>query len=275
MTRPIDIDSGFENSDWIKRADPKAQAADIAASDEALRIHNNAAPPDVIKKMYEAEKARGNWGHAGRPGQRGGSAPRGGITREDLMQGVTTNSGISGRDFSTAVARLLAKTWSPSQKTLATVGSQMGVQNLTKEQLVGNMLRKWTSSSGGPLAVEVIRGAMHSAGISDGSLKRNAWMDANPTVKNDLASLGSLMYQRTQDWFSSRGISTVTATRLGSSTSSSPFSSWSIGHAGFITQVPGLASRTASIPINRILSIPSTGFGNLAETEIVVMGGMP
>lgn len=58
--KPFYIEGDDLNADWIKKANPKAQAEDIAAGEDALRLHQAEIKPQQQAKPRPKSKGGKN-----------------------------------------------------------------------------------------------------------------------------------------------------------------------------------------------------------------------
>jgi hypothetical protein len=146
-----------------------------------------------------------------------------------------------------------------------------------RERFVANLIQKWNGSSGGPVATAAITHVLDRLGISyelsDTEKRTNSYIRSRPEVARAAASLGDAMYETTQEWFRERGITHVHILRASVSPErdkTRPFTSWTL-HRGGLRDAGNRTIREEDIPVSRIFAIPPTGFGNLDESELVVM----
>lgn len=146
-----------------------------------------------------------------------------------------------------------------------------------KQHFVAGLIQKWNGTSGGPIATAAITHVLDRLGIahetSDAETRTNKYIRSRPELARAAASLGDAMYQTTQEWFRERGITHVHALRASVSPErdkTRPFTSWAL-HRGGLRDAGNRTIREEDIPVSRIFAIPSTGFGNLDESELVVM----
>jgi hypothetical protein len=209
----------------------------------------------------------GNFGHVGRPGQRGGSAK--GVSEDpfplqSLIRSTIPNASTgSVVDYASAA---LATSWNPDASALQKLLKEEGI-NGGKEEFVWHLLKKWQSSSGGDVVIAMVGGL-----TTVPAAWQNAWFDKTKT-REILESLGRAMYDSTQKWFQEQGVTHVRLYRKGS-TLMRPFTSWSTSLSG-VRHEGGGEYHNEVVPVSRIWSIPSTGFGTLAESEVVVLGSAP
>lgn len=195
-----------------------------------------------------------------------------GLTSSDMRADIPGGGSMSGREFAYAVGTRLGEKWTPSNETLDLLAKEEGWSGgVTKEEAVGRIMQRWTGSSGGDLANVMIEGAAQEAGLSL-DIRKNDWMDAHPVFRDDFRDLGKIMYKDTQSYLKDKGISSLDLHRKGLPNEKSPYTSWSTSAGGFITTDTSRVSVHASIPARNILSLSNTGFGNVVEGEVVVMG---
>jgi len=173
-------------------------------------------------------------------------------------------------------ARNLAESWQVSPEDLAELAKEDRATYSTKEDAAWEFLRSWASSSGGPIPTAAATAVCDSLGLpykfhSDGQAKINDYIRKRPALNRATTSFGKAMYDVTQKWLAERGITEVELVRGGANPDETgqPASSWSTSMAGVRGADRGLYRE--KIPAWRILSVPSTGFGTLHESEVVVL----
>jgi len=198
--------------------------------------------------------------------------------RVDLSRSAFTD----GRDLSSYqlmadTASRLAQAWKPSEIGLSDLMKEQGFTG-SPEAFIESMLRHWAGSSGSVPSRIMIEAAAEKAGVAipqdfiSAGVRR--WFEAHPEALQDLRALGNLMFDSTQKWFRERNLEMVHLVRsevIGTSRNRA-FTSWTTSRGFFISSDINREYVDAFIPVNRIFSIPSTGFGNLDELEAVVLG---
>ena len=179
---------------------------------------------------------------------------------------------MSGRGFAREVGADVSRDWNPSQATLDLTRKEHGwPDDLSQEEIVGNIFSQWTSSSGDPLSRMVMSGGLKEAGLSTENLTLPmTWLKDHPGYLKDYEDMGRVIYNKTQSYFEQRGIEGVHLFRRASSTGERVYSSWSSSYGAFVTSDANLLFIEKDIPVRFIFSIPETGFGNIIEDEVVV-----
>jgi Dinitrogenase reductase ADP-ribosyltransferase (DRAT) len=163
-----------------------------------------------------------------------------------------------------------------------------GKESLLAYATASGMLGNWATSSNdnnaNSLAVQAV--AESNFGISGAADWENAETATEDQVidivnqyEDLIASSLDTQYNTTQEWFIGQGISEVTLYRgmeidtpAGTQeVQMRPLSSWSLDPDQ--ASAFGQTIFQATFPVDRILSIPTTGVGCLRESEVVVLGG--
>ncbi len=230
----------------------------------------------------EGNSNSGNYGHGGRPGEVGGSAPTSGVSlSRDILAGTSDDT----YRLIDSVSANLSRKWDIEESALDALLKEENPQYDTstpfeekKEAYINILLRNWAGSSGDEPSKVAIQGAANYAGINipEGlvSSEVQEWMAANPGTEEGLQNLGRLIYEETQSRLEDNGIQTVHLYRAESPEANRDraFSSWSGTYGGFITTSVDYERIEADIPARYLFSLPATGFGTLAESEVVVLG---
>ena len=148
-----------------------------------------------------------------------------------------------------------------------------------KQHYVAGLIRQWNGSSGGVVQNAAISHVLDKLGISyqsgDIEARTRKYITDRPALHRAATTLGDAMYKTTQDWFKARGITEVKAFRGSRGVEwdkNRPFTSWALHRGGLrLPEGEDRTIREENIPVGRIFSIPPTGFGNLDESELVVM----
>lgn len=215
----------------------------------------------------------GNRGHAGRIGKRGGSGPGNLSARNKIEQKDLFHEGGIER-----TARNLAAKWDVSEEDLKVLADEekivSGSDFTLKEAIVYDYLKTWVGSSGGMGEMYAISTVADKLGLkynlSDGQRRVAEYIKTRPPIDRALTSLGEVMYNSTQDWLKEKGVKELKLLRAESSTKNPPATSWSLNWGG-IRLMPGRNVVSEVIPAKNILSVPTTGFGNASESEVVVL----
>lgn len=233
-------------------------------------------PRNSLAQLFSILKGgygSGNKGHSGRPGKRGGSGPG----------NLSAKNKINQRDFFheggvEATSKNLAAKWSVSEEDLKALADEekivAGSDFTLKEAVVYDYLKTWIGSSGGMGEVYAISTVADKLGLkytlSDSQKEVAEYIRARPPIDRALTSLGKAMYNSTQDWLKEKGVKELKLLRAESSTRNPPATSWSLTWGG-IRLMPGRNVVSEIIPAKNILSVPTTGFGNASESEVVVL----
>jgi 2'-5' RNA ligase len=174
----------------------------------------------------------------------------------------------------------VAKAWQVDRESLDALAaeSKYPIEGKTDEEakrlIAYNLLRKWGGSSGGAEATVAAMGAAEHVGVEFVPIERNAamlkWMEDNPKVNNALRSFGVGIYKTTQSTLDDMGVESVRVLRVGGHALDRPFSSWSTGWGGLRHENNGELVGEV-VPRKYVLSIPKTGFGTRAESEVVLL----
>ena len=210
----------------------------------------------------------GHYGHAGIPGHRGGSAARGAVSIQSTEQAWDITS------------KQVASNWDVLRKDLDALALEEKVSlvgmsdSAAKETLAYGFIRRWTGSSGGPVATRAITAVCDDLGLSyslyKGEQQSQDWMKEHPSIDRAASSFGRAMYAQTQAQFKKNGVAEVGVMRSGSAGEGRPFTSWSTNWGG-VRHEEGRQVIKATIPIERVFSTPTSGFGSYAESEVVVL----
>lgn len=179
-------------------------------------------------------------------------------------------------------AGILSTKWDVTEDELLKLWQESGLRESDLEfesrrrAFVSYLLFGWAGSSGSPESIGVISGAMEKVNPSytwpEREQKVLSWLQSRPDLDRPLKSLGRTMYEETQAWFDSRGVSLVELKRRGGTSLSRPFSSWSLHHGGIRFGPGGHGDVVSSrVPTRFVLSIPATGYGTLLESEFVLL----
>lgn len=239
--------------------------------------------------QYKGGPGSGHFGHSGRPGKVGGSAtgkiigsPQNAISQEDFKR----DNAQTTESLMEVVGADLAHDWSVEPDVLFRMAQEtysrdtiFDVSNIeqAREQYVTSLLHQWGGSSGSPETIAMVDGVAKKLGLSYdpyNEVNHNnlfAYLDKSmPGSRQAYAELGVIMYNNTQQWFAERGIKELTLIRSGESNANRLYSSWTLDWGG-VRHDSGRNVIREVIPIEYILSTPATGFGTLAESEIVVL----
>lgn len=219
----------------------------------------------------------GNWGHKGRKGKRGGSA-RGGVVGLP-QEAFKTSAEQTTRQVRKGAAKRLAARWEVSRNDLGALMREEGLEfdgseGAIKEQVTHDLLRTWAGSAGGPIPTSMAVSMCDKLGVEYKLTQRAAdttqYIKDRPAVQRAVSSLADAMYSGTQEWLKERNITSVELLRSGTLGKDRPHTSWSTDWGG-VRHQRGRKVVTETIPARYILSVPSTGFGTLAESEVVVL----
>jgi hypothetical protein len=191
-------------------------------------------------------------------------------------------------------AKRLAAKWRPSESDLDVwiaeeqqsvrdhyVGKSLAEK---REGLAHDVLKKWQGSSGGPVATVAITAVADRLGanydLTHDEQGPQDYIRGRPALRRPIESLGEVMYSQTQAWFAERGITHVQVKRITwrgeAKDDRRPFTSWSAeGTSGYVGEQTGSTERHETVPVARVFSIPPTGFGTLAEAELVLLPPIP
>jgi hypothetical protein len=258
------------------------QAADLAPGEAASNIAS------TFRQMTEAEPVTKAWGDAWETEARGlGGRWESGSGGSNLSQSdFRSYSGATTESTADEAAKAVAGNWNVSDADLHALAAEEGISESTnqlsgsalKESMAQYYISRWQGSSGGPVAVAAAAHVADEHGLSYQLSDREAvsqeFIKNNPALDRATSSFGDAMYRTTQGWLAQRGITQVNVmrqSRFGAALDETrPFTSWSTGWGG-VRHEAGGTFREATIPASRILSVPPTGFGTLAESEVVVL----
>jgi hypothetical protein len=201
-----------------------------------------------------------------------------------------TDDAHTPQEVSAAAAARLAPAWDVTPTELEALSREDGAWDYLSTQpadqhreiMIRRVLNEWTGSSGGPLAVAVAKSVADAqsldytlAPIEEGPQK---YIAERPAVAKATTALGEAMYAQTQAWFAERGMTEVHVYRAGRGDDwddSRPFTSWSVSLGGTRTGDGPRSARDEIVPVERVLSVPPTGFGNVDEGEVVLLPSRP
>lgn len=173
-------------------------------------------------------------------------------------------------------AKQLAQVWQVSPEDLAELAREDRATYATKEDAAWSFLKGWAGSSGGPIQTAAATAVCDELGLpykfhSESQARVNEYIRKRPALSRATASFGKAMYETTQKWLANRGITQVKLVRSGANPDETgqAAASWSTSLAGVRDASRGVIEET--VPAWRILSVPTTGFGTLAESEVVVL----
>lgn len=249
----------------------------------------------------------GNFGHAGRPGEVGGSGP-GGKSREPdeetrvkleqaMLSEVPDSAAYPNSDLSQASNGQRGKV---KEKIVNDVHKNQIVGDMLSKQAIQDRLDQWAVTSGdsNPHSIAMQEAIKQEFGLVDAVTEH---MEVSPykgtpehfdwdQINKDDRAYSRAEYNNTQAWLKSKGIKEVTVYRGMSVPETSsmprsdrevtmqPASSWTTSletAKSFMREQHGTDSvlLRARIPSTRILSTCVTGRGCLTEAEIIVLGG--
>lgn len=173
-----------------------------------------------------------------------------------------------------STARILARQWDVTPEELRAIMTEDRRPQIGKTGGISGWLRTWSSWSGEPPHRAIMYGVAKEAGIPIPEIEANSplskWLDQRPLVRSGFEKLGRAMYRETQKWFADRGITEIEVGRKGDYVPDKLFSSWSASWGGIYHQAGG--DRVAArVPVKYVASIPATGFGTRAESEVVLL----
>lgn len=183
------------------------------------------------------------------------------------------------------VSKTMAGSWDVPVEDLKALMLEDGyskefVESSTPEQLkdgfVNAELRKWAGSAGGTIPTIASAFLCEKMGLpyefhkGSHSEKSLDYIRERPALKRAVESFGSKMYEDTQKWFADRGIKSVVLVRSGEPNEKIVASSWATNWGG-IRHGANKRIVEAVVPVKYILSTPATGYGTLAESEMVVL----
>lgn len=211
-----------------------------------------------------------NEGHPFRGNQWADSGVAVELDNDDLKSMVNADP-YYGRDFSYAVGEEIGKEWRPSKETVDIYNSEENHERNSTE-IIQAEVGGWTGSSGNIISQQIIGGVAKRLGHGD--VKTNDWLQERPGFVKDFNAAGEIMYKKTQLYLSKNKIKTVRLYRssLTDNISGRVFTSWSTSPGFFITSDRGRKNYYADIPASQIFSTYATGFGNVVEREVVVIG---
>ena len=232
--------------------------------------------------LLKAQLALYSWDEAQHPrvpkgsGDRSGEfAPSGGRLDQDMFKTDDEQTTEAVRE---GTAKRLAALWDVSLEDLTELSREDGFKfestislSEMKEGVAFHYLRKWSGSSGGPIAEHAARAVLNDLGIKSSSVDTTKYIEDRPALDRAISSFGRAMYQNTQGWLANRGVISVNLLRAGGPGQDRLFTSWST-HLGGVRHESGRTVIKERIPAKYIWSVPSTGFGTLAESEVVVLG---
>jgi hypothetical protein len=236
----------------------------------------------TLEKAGTSEGAKLGW-----ETRRGGGAKKdengdGGLSQEDFKG---DDASISTSGLMEVVAGKLASQWDVTQEDLKRLAKEEGRDDASvagmppeklKESLVEGLLRIWGGSSGGPVPTAMTTAVADRLGLEyrldESGKTTNKFIKANPALDRATASLGEAMYSSTQKWLKERGTKSVDLYRKGGLAEDRLFSSWSTSWGG-VRQEGGGDYVKVRVPASQVFSTPATGFGTLAESEVVLLPG--
>jgi hypothetical protein len=244
---------------------------------QLAEVHGRLVEDGVVEK---GGPGSGNFGHEGRPGEVGGSGP-GGETGASLNQdSFKTKDETTTELVREGAAVRLASSWQVQRSDLDVLVKEEKFTfetNTTtddmKRAVVERYLRTWAGSSGGPVPAymaSVVASDLGLQNASDWNKDSQQYIKDRPELDRAISSLGRAMYANTQVWLSERGVTSVALLRSGSGDKNRLFTSWSTSWSG-VRHESGRPVVRETVPAKYILSVPSTGFGTLAESEVVVL----
>ncbi len=248
-------------------------------------------------KLSGVKGKSGNFGHAGRPGLRGGSAsksvPSPPITSEEASNRL--KSYIWGDiDSKLDDAQNHKKVSGLKNKIVTALSQATGVPY----QKVNRIIRSWADTSNESELARLIQSvAQEEFGVALSQWQKslpevslNAFDNARGITKEDVRKVVKTMYANTQAELKALGITEVKLYR-GLVTQGRPASkpgqeyaidsnaveSWSLSKGvaqTFAVPFSGMSATVLSttVPVSRILCTPRTGFGCLNEEEVLVLG---
>ena len=252
--------------------------------------------PDLFFVFDLGGPGSGHYGHKGTKGRRGGSAPGTsaiGVARRAEKIKVVKSGGrsqLTQKDFKTdkedttlllveGASRRLASKWEVDRADLDALAKEEGRKLLlddteAKYEMAYAYIRKWLGSSGGPVPTAMAVHINDKLGSRYKLTKRDQnttrFIKEHPAQYRAVTSLADAMYSETQGWLKEKGVSNIRLSRSGAPAKDKPFSSWSLGWGG-VRHEPGRNVITEVVLSKYILSVPPTGFGTLAESEVVVL----
>jgi len=205
------------------------------------------------------------------------------LTQDEISDGIS-----SEEQLAETVSEKIGDAWNVSSDDLAALAREggYGTQGMSDEELrkdvVFSLLRRWQGSSGGPEPVSMITHVADKLNLpyklAAQEEKAQAFIKADPALERALGNLGDTMYADTQKWFADHDVTEVRLMRAASHgeewDATRPWTSWSTGWGG-LRHEPGVIYRDEVIPVERVFSIPATGFGTRAEAEVVVLPPPP
>jgi len=225
----------------------------------------------------------GHHRHRGVKGKRGGSVPsKGGVSLEPFQlsqESFKTDTERTTSEVREGASKRLAKRWDIDQAALDVFMKEEGLEfygnvSEVKEQVAYDLLHRWAGSAGGPVPTAMAAHISDKLGMSYNLTPRLAdttqYIKDRPALNRAVTSLADAMYLGTQGWLGERGIASVELLRSGAQGKDRPHTSWSTDWGG-VRHQPGRKVVTEAIPARYILSVPSTGFGTLSESEVVVL----
>jgi 8-oxo-dGTP pyrophosphatase MutT (NUDIX family) len=151
-----------------------------------------------------------------------------------------------------------------------------------KEHVAGVVMRRWQGSSGDAISTAATTHVATRLGLEpqldERSLRTQEYIKAHPALDRATSSLGDAMYDGTQQWLADRGVTAVHVMRSTGAADEAddtrPFTSWTTDYGG-LRHEAGWHVREATVPASRVFSMPPTGFGTLAESEVVLLPKSP
>lgn len=209
------------------------------------------------------------------------------LKQDDFKEVVPSSEGSPTSEMVTDwAAKNVSRNWDVSGGDLEVLAREEGIwDHLSslppeerKEAFTRVILRSWHGGSGQPIAVAAITSVADRLGsdyaLSEHEKDANDYIRSRPEMDRATRGLGEAIYSTTQGWLAERDITEVPAVRATSRgtkwDATRPWTSWSLNWGGARHEA-GAEYRNEKIPASRVFSVPSTGFGTLAESEVVVL----